>query len=179
MMETTVRALAGAGAWVDDVALPASFGEVLARHRVIMAVEAAQFHGARLRRHPEDYDPFVRALVEEGLACPAPEYARAREHQQRLRDEVLASLEEVDALVVPGAVGPAPDVSTTGDPAFNSPWSYTGLPLVSIPTGWTADGLPLSVQVIGRSWAEAEVLSVAAWCERVVEFEHREVPLLR
>jgi Asp-tRNA(Asn)/Glu-tRNA(Gln) amidotransferase A subunit family amidase len=37
----------------------------------------------------------------------------------------------------------------------------------------------LSVQVIGRSWAEAEVLSVAAWCERVVEFEHREVPLLR
>ena len=59
------------------MALPAAFAEVIARHRIVMGVEAAMFHEARLRRHPEDYDPNIRGLLEEGLACrrrstPAP-----------------------------------------------------------------------------------------------------------
>ena len=74
MRETMDRAcdrLRAAGAAVADVALPAAFTDVLARHRVVMGVEAATFHEARLRRHPEDYDPNIRGLLEEGLACPA------------------------------------------------------------------------------------------------------------
>ena len=57
----------------------------------------------------------------------------------------------VDAMVTPAALGAAPDPSTTGDPAFNSPWSLLGLPTVSFPIGFSADGLPLAVQLIGRS----------------------------
>ena len=177
MVERSLARLTAAGASAVEVALPSAFAEVLPRHRIVMAVEAAMFHEPRLRQHPEDYDPNIRSLVEEGLACPAPEYGRSKEHQRRLREAVLSCFEGVDALLVPGATCPAPDAASTGDPAFNSPWSYTGLPSVSFLSGWTEDGLPLALQVIGRPFGEAELFAAAAWCENRLEIEQREPPL--
>jgi Asp-tRNA(Asn)/Glu-tRNA(Gln) amidotransferase A subunit family amidase len=158
-------------ALVSEVALPAGFAEVLPRHRTIMAVEAAAYHRERLELHPDDYAPKIRALLEEGLACPAPEYADCKKHQLQLFVETLSCFEGQDALLTPATTGPAPDASTTGDPAFNSPWSYTGVPTVSIPAGRSPDGLPLAIQLIGRPWAEAELLATAAWCEEVLAVE--------
>jgi aspartyl-tRNA(Asn)/glutamyl-tRNA(Gln) amidotransferase subunit A len=176
MMGLVTERLRARGAAVTDVALPASFAEVVARHRVVMAVEAAAFHGERLRRHPEDYDPCIRSLLEEGLACPAPEYARCKEHQRRLGEEMLACLGGVDALLTPATTGPAPDAGSTGDPAFNSPWSYTGLPTVSFPAAWSPDRLPLAIQLVGRPWGEGELFAAAAWCGEAVGFDPGEPP---
>jgi Asp-tRNA(Asn)/Glu-tRNA(Gln) amidotransferase A subunit family amidase len=164
------------GATVVDVKLPASFAEVLTRHRTVMAVEAAAFHGERLRHHPEDYDPCIRALLEEGLACPAPEYARCKEHQQQLRGEIENYFGGVSALLTPATTGPAPDAATTGDPAFNSPWSYTGLPTIAFPAALSEDGLPLAVQLIGSPWSERELFATAAWCETILAFHLDEPP---
>jgi aspartyl-tRNA(Asn)/glutamyl-tRNA(Gln) amidotransferase subunit A len=87
---------------------------------------------------------------------------------------VLACFEGVDALLTPATTTPPPTADTTGDPAFNSPWSYTGLPATSLPAEWTPSGLPLSVQLVGRPWGEAALLATAAWCERTLAFPHRE-----
>ncbi len=135
MMADVVSALRERGCEVVDVALPAGFSDVIARHRTIMAVEGAQFHQERLRKHPEDYGPNITRLLEEGVACAAPEYARAKEHQKQLRTEMSAVLRQCDVLLCPATTGPAPDKSTTGDPAFNSPWSYTGLPTILVSRG--------------------------------------------
>jgi aspartyl-tRNA(Asn)/glutamyl-tRNA(Gln) amidotransferase subunit A len=89
---------------------------------------------------------------------------------------MLTCFEEVDALLTPATTGVPPDAGTTGDPAFNSPWSYTGLPTVSFLAGWTPDGLPLAVQLVGRPWAEAGLLAAAAWCEARLGVEKREPP---
>jgi aspartyl-tRNA(Asn)/glutamyl-tRNA(Gln) amidotransferase subunit A len=167
MMDETVEELARHGATLCTVALPAGFREVIPRHRTVMAVEAAAYHEDRLRQHPDDYLPRIRSLLEEGLACPAPEYARCKEHQKQLSREVLACLDEVDVLLTPATTGPAPDASTTGDPAFNSPWSYTGLPTVSLPVSLSPDRLPLGIQLVGRPWGEAELFAAAAWCEEL------------
>jgi Asp-tRNA(Asn)/Glu-tRNA(Gln) amidotransferase A subunit family amidase len=175
-MDEVESALRRAKAPLTEVALPASFAEVLTRHHTIMAVEAAQFHEPRLRRHPEDYGPNIRRLVEEGLATPAPDYARTKEHQARLKREIRGCFEGVEALLTPATRGPAPDAATTGDPAFNSPWSYTGLPTVSVPAGWSAGGLPLAIQLVGPHGGEARVLAAAAWCEQVVGMEARTPP---
>jgi aspartyl-tRNA(Asn)/glutamyl-tRNA(Gln) amidotransferase subunit A len=166
-----------AGAEVIDVPLPASFVEVNPRHRVIMAVEAAAYHEPRLRRHPDDYSPCIRQLLEEGLACPAPEYARCKDHQRQLTKEMHVCFADVDALLMPATVGPAPDAGTTGSPAFNSPWSYTGLPVVSLPAGRSPDGLPLCIQLVGPHWSEPRLLAVAAWCEQQLAFDLGEPPL--
>ncbi len=172
--DVTCARLKSRGAVIEDVALPAGFGEVLPRHRIVMAVEAAAYHESRLRRHPDDYGPDITKLLDEGIACPASEYARCKEHQARLRAETIACFAGFDALLAPATRGPAPDATTTGDPAFNSPWSYTGLPVASLPAGWSADGLPLSIQLVGPPWSEAELLATAAWCEGAVDFERRE-----
>ena len=177
LMDQVQEVFQGRGAAVQDAAMPGGFAEVLPRHRTVMAVEGAALHGARLRRHPDDYPPNIRGLIEEGLACPAPEYARCKEHQLELSRDVLACFQEVDVLWTPATRGPAPDPSTTGDPAFNSPWSYTGLPTVSFLAGWTPEGLPLAIQFIGKPWSEGELLAAAAWGEAALEVERRELPV--
>src|SRR5260370_15454140 len=101
----------------------------------------------------------------EGLSCAGTEYARSKEHQVRLSNEMLQCFTAADVLLAPVIAGPAPDVATTGDPVFCSPWSYTGLPSICIPTGHGTDGLPLSVQLIGQHFDEATLFAVAAWCE--------------
>lgn len=164
------------GARVQDIALPAGFSNVLHQHRIVMAVESATFHRERLHRHPDDYPPRIRGLLEEGLACPAPDYSRAKAHQEQLRRETLACFEDVDALLMPATVGPAPDASTTGDPALNSPWSYVGYPTVSLPAGRSPEGLPLSIQLAAKPWAETELFTAAAWCEEELAYELGEPP---
>ena len=71
---------------------------------------------------------------------------------------------------MPATATTAPGRWTTGDPKFNSPWSYSGLPVVSLPCGLAADGLPVAVQLVGRPFAEASLLSAAAWCEECLKF---------
>jgi aspartyl-tRNA(Asn)/glutamyl-tRNA(Gln) amidotransferase subunit A len=165
-----------AGAVVEETPLPPAFTEVIPRHRVIMAVEGAQYHEPRLRRHPEDYAPRVKSLLEEGLACPAPEYARCKDHQRQLTAIMRQRSPENKILVTPATRGPAPAADTTGDPAFNSPWSYTGLPTVSFVAGWTADGLPIAIQLVGLPDREAELIAAAEWCESVLAIEPRMPP---
>ena len=75
-------------------------------------------------------------------------------------------LTATSSLLCPATTGPAPLADTTGDPAFNSPWSYTGLPTISIQTGYFVDGLPLAIQLVAGPNREDLLFSVAAWCEK-------------
>ncbi len=74
-------------------------------------------------------------------------------------------------LITPATTSPAPDGSTTGDPAFNSPWSYTGLPTVSVPTGQFVEGLPLAIQLVLSNRQDSEAAGLfraAAWVEKAL-----------
>jgi aspartyl-tRNA(Asn)/glutamyl-tRNA(Gln) amidotransferase subunit A len=164
MMDDTCARLADQGAQIEDVVLPQSFADVVAQHRTVMAVEAGLYHSERFRRHPDDYDPNFSTLLREGLDCSALTFARAKEYQARLTTEMHDVLESVDALLCPATTSVAPDASTTGDPAFNSPWSFTGLPVVSFPVALSG-GLPLGVQLVGGPFEERVLFQAAAWCE--------------
>jgi len=170
LMDSLAKKFTSAGATVVDVALPDSFSDVLTRHRTVMGVEAAEYHAPRLRRHPEEYLPNIRSLLEEGLATTTQEYTRCKAHQKQLTQDMEACFEGVDALFTPAATGPAPSAATTGDTAFHSPWSYTGLPTVSLPARRDPDDMPLAIQLIGRRWAEPALFAVAAWCEQVLGY---------
>lgn len=160
--------LRAAGAEVKTVPLPDAFADVLPQHRRIMAVEAADYHREDFHNHRAQYGPNIATLIAEGLATSAIDYAAALVHQQRLRREMLACFGDVDVLVTPATSTTAPGIEITGDPKFNSPWSYTGFPTVSFPCGLADDGLPLALQLIGPPWHEGPLLSAAAWCERVL-----------
>ena len=136
------------------------------------------WHESRLRRHPEDYGPNITALLNEGLAYSGIEFGRCLEHQAELSREMRLLIEGFDALVTPATTGPAPDLSTTGDPAFNSPWSYVGLPTVSFPTGQDADGMPLAIQLVGKEFKEETLFETALWCEKALACDLGEPPLV-
>jgi Asp-tRNA(Asn)/Glu-tRNA(Gln) amidotransferase A subunit family amidase len=144
--------------------LPPEFAEVHHRHAQVMAVEAAQFHAERLKRYPDDYPPRIRGLITDGLVVSATEYARA----EYIRGELLGQLMNSfwpHPLLTPATLDPAPPADTTGNPWCNSPWSFLGLPTVSIPLGWSNDGLPLSIQLVGGEYREDCLLARAAWVE--------------
>jgi aspartyl-tRNA(Asn)/glutamyl-tRNA(Gln) amidotransferase subunit A len=171
--ERALADLAAAGAEVveaDDAGF--DFDAILRDHRIVMAAEAAEGHEARFREHGSAYSPRIRSLVEEGLSVPATAYLRAkrglRGYIARAR-QALPSGEAFDALATPATIGPAPGPDTTGDPAFNSAWSYLGWPAVSFPVGLSPDGLPLAIQLVGAGpFDEYDLLVTASWCEDVI-----------
>jgi Asp-tRNA(Asn)/Glu-tRNA(Gln) amidotransferase A subunit family amidase len=177
--DRAVAALAAAGAEVIDVldeTVGLDFDEILWQHRLIMAAEAAAGHEARLAEHRGDYAPLIRALVEEGLTLSASHYIRVwqawhagpRFRPSRDRRSKWETM-ELDAYITPTTLTAAPDRVTTGDPAFNSPWSFLGLPAVTFPIGLSPNGLPLGLQLVEHVNGHYVVfLQQATWCEDAI-----------
>lgn len=166
----SLEKLKSRGAVVVPVKLPPEFSDVHRHHRAIMAIEAAAVHRAALERDRASFGPNIGQLLDEGLAARAVDYVAALDHQRQFRRALRAAFEGVDALVTPATPSTAPSVETTGDPKFNSPWSYSGLPTVSFPVGLASDKLPLALQLIGKPRRDSQLLAHACWCEVVLEF---------
>lgn len=167
-------ALLQAGAQLQLLNLPPSFSLTLAMHRCVMAVDAAETHLQTFTSHQAAYGPRVRALIEEGLATMAIDYALALRHREQFRNDLETLLRDDVIAVTPATPTVAPaGLESTGDPSFNSPWSHAGLPTVTIPCGLTRAGLPCGLQLIGPPHREQRLLAVAAWCEQALAFSAR------
>lgn len=168
--------LRGMGWQIERQPLSPGLADVPRYHRMVMAAEGAAFHGERWKRHPDDYPPKLTELLREGLELRGSDLLAAQRHHRALGSEVADRFPaDIAAYLAPATQGPPPDPSTTGIPLFQAPWSYLGLPTVSLPFAWTDDGLPLCVQVAGRKWGEADLIAVAAALEADIGFERREV----
>ncbi len=168
LFEQTLSRLSRAGLFVADCPLPASFDTVLENHRTVMLTEIAAGHVQRFRDLRPHYLPRMSALIEEGSQRRGVDYVLARQHQREFSQDMDRLFEECDILACPATPGGAPGPETTGDPTFNSPFSYCGLPAVTIPMGLDSDGLPLGLQLIGRRNGDRELLLAALWCEAVL-----------
>jgi len=177
VMVAASDALLKSGARLQMLDLPESFVLVLAMHRCLMAVDAAESHLQTFTSHGAAYGPHMRALIDEGLSTLAIDYALALRHQDQFRRDMQAIIREDVIALTPATPTAAPrGLASTGDPRFNSPWSHAGMPTVTIPCGLTADGLPCGLQLIGPTGQEQRLLSAAAWCEQALAF--RAVPPL-
>ena len=170
-LDAAISKLQSAGAKVIEVPLPDVFDDILRWHRTVMIAEIAAVHEQRFKEYPEDYLPLMRGLIEEGLTVSATQYIRARQKQAQAVREMIGVFADVDVLVCPATTGAAPDRASTGDPACNAPWSFTGLPAVTFSCGKSSDGLPLGIQLVGPAWGETDLLRAAAWCERSLKCE--------
>ncbi len=154
------------GAFMENIDLPEEFDQVLPNHRILMARGAANYHRERFAQHPRDYQPAIRSLIEEGLEIPDSDWQKALAFQKTSREMILSLFEEVDVLVAPASVGTAPDLSTTGDPVMNSPWSFCGFPTLTFPMALSEeDDMPLGVQIVGKPGEELALYQAALWCE--------------
>jgi Asp-tRNA(Asn)/Glu-tRNA(Gln) amidotransferase A subunit family amidase len=120
-------------------------------------------------------DPSLIALVENGQRLTAVEVAQALFQRQRLWERVHQFFQRYDLLITPtvaippfAAGAPAPTevagrpVSRRGWTAFTYPFNLTGQPAITVPCGWTAEGLPVGLQFVGRRLEDGLVLRAAA-----------------
>ena len=174
--EKTVAKIWGEGANVEMAILPESFNLAPDVHRVIMSVETAAVHEDMFKTRGDEYRSYMRGFIASGLLVPATAYLRA----QRLRGQIILDMrnliERFDCVICPSATDSAPEgLEWTGSPAFNSPWSLTGFPSITVPSSLTENGLPLGLQIIGTPYSEWELLRIAAWCEDKLGFGTRPI----
>jgi aspartyl-tRNA(Asn)/glutamyl-tRNA(Gln) amidotransferase subunit A len=167
-----------AGATVVEAAIPCA-PAARAAAWVASRVEAFSFHRADLRARPELIGRGARRVFHVGAVFTAADYVQAQRVRALSVAQVGAALREVDVLLAPtmtsGAppyAGYDPDGSTTGI-SFTAIWSLTGNPVLSVPCGFSSEGLPLAMQVIGRPFDEATVLRVGDAYQRLTDWHER------
>jgi amidase len=152
-----------------------------------------------LRGAKEDYDKAerpkvlerrVRGLVRLAALTPEPVLARARKDAEAWTRQVLGLWDDYDVLLQP-AMPRLPNrlneqegygtlrmmVTSSRFVAYTAPWNITGQPAAAVPAGWSVEGLPLSVQMVGRPNDEATLLSLGAQIERERPWADRLPPL--
>jgi aspartyl-tRNA(Asn)/glutamyl-tRNA(Gln) amidotransferase subunit A len=189
-VRAAIEVLAGLGARVSEVTLPdpAVMNEVC---NVIARSESASLHATLLRATPDRLQPAVRTRLEAGLQISAHDYLQALRLRGRLTREVVGGvLATVDVVACPTIPEAAPAIAlvTAGAPAeivarmgrfsrLTRPWNGLGLPVLSLPCGFTADGRPFGLQLAGRPFDEATLLRLGHAYERVAGFWRRRPPL--
>ncbi len=167
-------ALRRAGHEVVDVPFADLLGpypDLLAHHLTVNRYELAATHEKWFDEYREHYRPETVAGIELGRSISGSAYAEASEHLQQLRaglDDRFAAA-GVHLLAAPSALGVAPvGIDSTGDPAMALPWTYAGVPAVSLPGASTAVGLPLGFQLIAPAGSDEALLAAAATLEPVL-----------
>jgi aspartyl-tRNA(Asn)/glutamyl-tRNA(Gln) amidotransferase subunit A len=187
ILDETVAALKSEGAHIVQVDLPDQRQLTAASHLVI-SVEAATFHKRWMIERPQDYGPQVLMRLQSGLAVPGVSYLEALRWRGPALSAHMAAVAGADAVIAPVAPVAAPtiaesDVGNSPDAEaviarltrFTRPINYLGLPSLSIPSGFTKSGLPVGMQLIGRSFDEATLLRIGAAFQRATDF-HTRVP---
>jgi aspartyl-tRNA(Asn)/glutamyl-tRNA(Gln) amidotransferase subunit A len=169
--QKAIRRFARAGAKVEEVKMPPSFGAVQDAHHIIFRVEAASFHERLFEKHADLYRPNLRRLIETGLLIPGVDYLRAQKIKGLFRREMAEVLKTYDCLLTPATSSAAPKgLASTGNPWFQVPWSLSGLPTVGLPSGLDSEGLPLAIQLVGKAFGDEPLLAMAQWGEKEMGF---------
>jgi Asp-tRNA(Asn)/Glu-tRNA(Gln) amidotransferase A subunit family amidase len=147
-----------------EVELPPALRAAWDAHRAIMAADMAHNLGAIVDRGGEVSQAF-RELIAEGRTVTAAQYLAAVRDGRRYAESLAGIFEQLaDAIITPSARGVAPQgLQTTGDPAFCTFWTLTGLPSLNLPVLADADNLPIGVQLVGAAGRDARLLRTANW----------------
>jgi aspartyl-tRNA(Asn)/glutamyl-tRNA(Gln) amidotransferase subunit A len=168
--EAVVDKLSSAGARIEELTLPDSINTAFADQQLVVAVEGAAFHQPMFQTQAEDYQPKLREMIRRGLSADAVSYSHALERRRQFISDMELLTEKVDVLLTPSTPTPAlADLSNTGNPLVQGPWTSCGLPAITIPSGLAASGLPLGVQLAASPFGEARLLAAARWCEQVLD----------
>ncbi len=167
---TTCRKLAEAGYAIKSVPMMPNFEDIRDRHNALTAGDAARVHRNWFPRFRELYHPKTVELLERGQSVTDDVLTDLRMRCGAFRSGLTLAMEAegIDLWLAPSAVGPAPEgLESTGDPIMNLPWTQAGFPSLNIPSGQSANGLPLGLQLVGRWQADESLFewgrAIEAW----------------
>jgi aspartyl-tRNA(Asn)/glutamyl-tRNA(Gln) amidotransferase subunit A len=166
------------GARIDTLTPPAGYAVLADTTGKILSTEGYAEHEARIERNAPAIDPDVRARMLAGKSVSAPEYIRIMLERKRLTREMDTALRDFDALLLPTtpfAAIPVNDVDQRTAPMSRLTRAVNLLDLcaLALPCGFTAAGLPLSLQIVGRGFDEARVLRIGWAFENATPWHER------
>jgi len=188
---TAAGVLARLGATVDDVSLPL-LPSAGAAFMAICDSEGAARHLRWLRERPGDYDQGTRRRLLAAGLIPATLVQKGQQARALIRAQVLDALARFDVLVAPTSHRPALTIAAFTAPitskaeaaarfftrrSFTTPAALAGTPAMAVPCGFSASGLPLSLQIIGRPHEDATVLRVGHAYEQATDWHLRRPPI--
>ncbi|HZQ59902.1 MAG TPA: amidase, partial [Casimicrobiaceae bacterium] len=190
ILDQSLRVFRELGATLVDTDVP-DMAVLNAMMQIVMSTEAAAIHRTWLTERPQDYAEQVRLRIEPGLLYPATRYIEALSLRARLAQEYLATaMRDCDIIHIPAIPVPVPTIAATtqGSAAdvaaaigsvthCTRAINYLGLPAISVPAGFTRDGLPVAFQLVGRPYAETTLLRAADTFQRATDW-HRRRPSL-
>lgn len=184
-----VKVLRGLGASPETVELR-QMGHAAAVYYPIVSSEGLAVHERWVRTRLQDYGTETRARLFLGLPILAAQYLQAQRARIPLRREVDAALQRVDVLMgatipiaAPGldqeavVIDGVPEDLRSALSRFTRPFNLTGHPVISVPCGFNREGLPIGLQIAGRSFDEATVLRVAYAYEAAAGWQGRRAPV--
>ncbi len=193
LVEAAVKQLASVGARVRNVSFARLPRAVDAAANLIVG-EASHYHESQgyYPSRAAEYGEDVRRLLQWGHELRAVDYLRGVDSRREVEEDFAAAFEQVDAIVAPTTpiaapqIG-APEIRVAGQREtavraellrMTRPANLTGLPAISIPCGFTREGLPVGLQLIGPRWSEARLLAMALAYEEATAW-HQRHPNLR
>ncbi len=164
-LENVAKLLAELGARVFEIRLP-ELSEMLALARIIATCEAWAIHKLWLQERPQDYGAITRRRLMAGAFYTADTYLDAQRRRAQLTLDIQNSFRTVDVLLcansmdLPCRIDDTVETARTHPRQARAPFNLTGHPALAIKAGRAGSGLPLSAQLIGKSFDEATLLRV-------------------
>ena len=187
-IEKAANGFEALGARIEEVPMP-QLAESVDRATNLVVAEASYYHESQgyYPSRSEDYGDDVRGHLEWGHNMRAVDYLRGIESRRKVEQDLAAALEKVDAILAPASPIPAPRIGESqlrvaGEREttvraellrMTRPANLTGLPAISIPCGFTSDGLPIGLQLIGQRWGETQLLAIALAYEEATDWHTR------
>jgi aspartyl-tRNA(Asn)/glutamyl-tRNA(Gln) amidotransferase subunit A len=187
-VEEGAKTLEGLGAQVDEVEILSAMHAAGASFAII-SPEALTYHEEWMKSRAQDYGSDVRDRLRVGAFVSATQYLRAQQVRALIRNEVDGLLATRDVLIAPTTpVAATPvgqnEVTLNGQVQdlrgslirFTRIFNLTGHPVASVPCGFTPEGLPIGMQIIGRPFDEATVLRTSDAYQRATDWHSRRPP---
>jgi aspartyl-tRNA(Asn)/glutamyl-tRNA(Gln) amidotransferase subunit A len=165
-IEAAAQKMGALGAAVREIHT-APLAEFVACNRVILLSEAFAVHENWMRERPQDYGQLARERLMGGAFVRAADYVNATRLRRKLTAAFHALFDEVDVIVTSSSMDPACRIDDpqaceyTYGRQSRAPFNITGSPALSVPTGFSQNGLPLAMQLVGKPFSEALLYRVA------------------
>ncbi|HNF95253.1 MAG TPA: amidase [Anaerolineales bacterium] len=178
-VRTAADVLSEQGAIIEEVNVDFLREGALANALMTQA-DGAAFHRERLKEHPDWFGADVRQRLETGAGFTSSEYALARRTQAEVRRRCDILFEEYDVLILPTTpiVAPILEGENAVERArlltrLTAPFNVTGLPSISVPCGFSSEGLPIGLQIASRAWNESGVLRIGYAYQEATQWHKR------
>jgi Asp-tRNA(Asn)/Glu-tRNA(Gln) amidotransferase A subunit family amidase len=162
--ERGLTKLIGAGYAIKRIDCLSDIETVNHCHRRMITAEMARVHSARFASYRNLYRKRTVETIEQGLTIADDELERLRSGRLAFREDLeqLMRSERIACWICPSTTDHAPPgLESTGSPTMNIPWTYAGLPTISLPAGLDRAGLPLGIQVVGRHRKDEDLVVAA------------------